>query len=150
MELKIDNSVLIMVGKAADNAAELFDGSSEEFYKAIGYSALVSLLGGPDSGAYLIAAERLEHTTKHGWDLKRDEDYRDGQLVMAAQACVALYKNSPITARKLWPWRSGFGMELFRKIEDKSKTDQLKIAGSFMAAEIDRIKALQPDEPAGL
>jgi hypothetical protein len=104
---------------------------------------------GEGSGAALIAAERAEQIHKHGFDVKNDADYGRGELVEAATTCIFLYKADrqiePI-GRKMWPWKSDFGMSFFDKITGKSDVEKLTVAGALIAAGIDRLLASAPLE----
>jgi len=84
------------------------------------------------TGIELIAQERQEQIEKHGWDLKSDQDYSKNELIKAALFCL----NSNNFE---WPF---YWDEKFRnKILDKDKIGQLKVAGAFIAAEIDRLQS---------
>lgn len=83
-------------------------------------------------GAGLIAQERWEQVHKHGWDETNDADYGDGELLQAA-----LYSINPTQFNWPFGWDNHFAV----KIYNKSRVDQLKVAGAFIAAEIDRLLA---------
>jgi hypothetical protein len=82
------------------------------------------------TGAEEIAEERREHIVKHGWDETHD-DYSDGDLVKAALFTLG---------KANWPW--GWEEYYRDKITSKNPIGKLRVAGSFIAAEIDRLKAL--------
>jgi len=83
------------------------------------------------TGIEEITEERTEQIEKHKWDVKNDEFYNNNELLKAA--LFAIDQNN-----FEWPF---YWNEHFRtKIVSKSRIDQLKVAGAFIAAEIDRIK----------
>lgn len=83
------------------------------------------------TGIELITEERKEQIEKHGWDLSDDKSYSEEELLKAALFCID-------QKRFEWPF---YWMGIFRaKILNKSRVDQLKVAGAFIAAEIDRIQ----------
>ena len=85
------------------------------------------------SGIELIAEERREQIEKHGFDVTQDEFYSENELIKAA-----LFAINPNQFE--WPfyWQEKFR----RKIIDKPNAiERLKIAGAFIAAEIDRIQS---------
>ena len=85
------------------------------------------------TGIELIAIERQEQIEKHGWDLTRDQDYKNGELSDAAVFCLTLDD-------KIWPWNDeGIGTYFKRKIEAKSYQERVIISGAFCAAELDRL-----------
>lgn len=89
------------------------------------------------AGVQLIQQERLEQVVKHGWDIEHDSVYENGELLQAAKFCI-----EPLVYA--WPqnWLVKFGEKIFYN----SRIDQLKKAGAFIAAEIDRLLAKQEKE----
>ena len=86
------------------------------------------------TGIELISEERNEQIEKHGWSIENDSDYGSGQLLKAALFCI----NQTLFE---WPWN---WTEQFRKkIIQNDRISQLKKAGAFIAAEIDRLQALE-------
>jgi len=85
------------------------------------------------TGIELIAEERREMIEKHGWDLSNDISYKDEQLLKAALFCID---------QKRFEWPFGWIIRFRMKILLKTRVDQLKVAGAFIAAEIDRLQAL--------
>ncbi len=83
------------------------------------------------TGIELIAEERQEQIEKHGWDIRNDEDYSEGELLKAA-----LFAINPQVFE--WPfyWTEEFRNKILNKEND---IERLKIAGALIAAEIDRI-----------
>lgn len=81
------------------------------------------------TGVELIAQERKEQIEKHGWDLKNDQDYADGELIKAA-----LFAINP----KMFEWPFYWTEEFRNKILSKDPIERFKIAGALIAAEIDR------------
>lgn len=83
------------------------------------------------TGAELIAEERLEQIEKHGWSIKDDSCYEDGELLEAAVFCIS-------SGCEEWP--EGWSTHFEDKILTKDRIGQLKVAGAFIAAEIDRLQ----------
>ena len=81
------------------------------------------------TGAELIAQERHEQIHKHGWDANNDAYYGNGELLKAA--LFSLDSNR-------FPWPLGWSLHFEEKIKNKDRIGQLKVAGAFIAAEIDR------------
>lgn len=84
------------------------------------------------TGAELIFQERKEQLEKHGWSLQNDSEYNNEELLKAALFCID---------QKRFEWPRNWAETFRTKIIGKSRVDQLKIAGAFIAAEIDRINA---------
>jgi len=85
------------------------------------------------SGVSLIAYERYRHICVEGWTPEHDDRHVDGEMAMAA-ACYAA-DHWPWGAADPWPWDA--------KWDKRGKHDrirQLVIAGSLIAAEIDRLQ----------
>lgn len=82
------------------------------------------------TGIELIATERQEQLKKHGFDVTNDTYYSKNELVKAAM--FALNPNA-------FAWPQGWDRHFEEKIRGKDRVSQLKVAGAFIAAEIDRI-----------
>ena len=89
------------------------------------------------SGIELIAAERQEQITKHGFSLDRDKYYSKKELVQAAKYCLMLanfnwYGNGGV----FWPesWDKHFE----HKIINKTVIGKLTVAGALLMAENER------------
>jgi hypothetical protein len=89
------------------------------------------------TGIALIAGERHEQITKHGWDVINDSCYKDEELLKAALFCID---------QKRFEFPFGWYAYFRNKILAKSRIDQLKVAGAFIAAEIDRLLAIENKE----
>ena len=91
------------------------------------------------TGTELISKERLEQIEKHGWIDSIDEKYTHNELVDAA-----LYL---LTGKEEY-YPANWSLYKFRKFEAKlsvnDKTESLKVAGSLIAAEIDRLNNEKP------
>lgn len=91
------------------------------------------------TGIELIAIEREEQINKHGFDLSKDEFYKNGEIGDVV-LCLVLDKYD------LYP--ESWGKWFIDKIESKRKRmskkdfdiERLKIAGALIAAEIDRLQ----------
>jgi len=87
------------------------------------------------TGIELIAKERDEQINKHGFNVTRDSGYAANQLIKAA-----LFAINPDQFE--WPY---YWLESFRnKIMKKHILDRLVVAGALIAAEIDRLNAINP------
>jgi len=82
-------------------------------------------------GSELISEEREEQIVKHNWNLQNDEDYKQGELIKAALFCI----DQQIFE---WPWQ--WTTKFREKIVNKTKIEQLTVAGALIAAEIDRLQ----------
>ena len=86
------------------------------------------------TGIELIAEERQEQVEKHRWDITNDAYYGEEELLKAALFCIDQKRfEFPFT------WQPYFR----DKILNNNRIDQLKKAGSFIAAEIDRLQNLE-------
>ena len=89
------------------------------------------------TGIELIAKERKEQIEKHGWTKDHDAEHTDKSLVHAAIFVLTKgTKNYP----KSW------GLEFRDKLLKKEGIEALKVAGALLAAEIDRLIALEKKE----
>jgi len=103
----------------------------QEEAKNLALNMVKSIFG---NGCQIICEERWEEIFKHGWNLERDQDYANEELLKAALFCID-------QKRFEFPW--GW-MESYRtKILYKSRIDQLKVAGALIAAEIDRLENIK-------
>lgn len=87
------------------------------------------------SGVQLIAEERSEHFTKHNHTVEKDVKFNsEGQLAYAAS--VMTINNADLTfINPPKNWERVYWDKLIRK----SYEERLVKAGSFIAAEIDRL-----------
>lgn len=92
------------------------------------------------TGAQLIAEERKEQIKKHGFKVDNDADYSNMELIQAALFCIDA--GTPVghglKTYKTWP--EYWGIHFEKKILAKDRVNQLRVAGAFIAAEIDRIQ----------
>ena len=93
------------------------------------------------TGIELIAIERQEQIEKHGYTIERDVDSydfenNDGLYELPVMAIAAIEGNDGHAP-------AGWDLVLVQKICDKEYKDRLIIAGALIAAEIDRIQALE-------
>jgi len=109
----------------------------------------------PTGGAGLIAAERRRQVEVDGYSAKRDRRH-DRRELLAAAACYVVDAYDPATGRSLrawaWPWRRSSGtcgvwldvdLEGWKPTPD-DPIRQLVKAGALVAAEIDRLLAVDP------
>ena len=92
------------------------------------------------TGAKLIAKERKEQIKKHGFDISNDLFYSDNELLKGALFCI-----NP----DLFEWPFNWEYAFASKIRENDRVSQLKKAGAFIAAEIDRIRYIQGGAMAG-
>lgn len=86
------------------------------------------------SGAELIARERNEHVTKHGRTPEYDFlENKNGELLAAAHE---LLHDAPRIERLPRNWDRKICMRMI----GKTHIDRLVVSGSFLAAEVDRLK----------
>jgi hypothetical protein len=89
------------------------------------------------TGIELIAKERAEQMNKHKRTIEKDRiENPNGELLQGAMALFNEQRNFP----KKWD----FG--ICCKMNDKSYKERLIIAGALIAAEIDRLQSLNPEE----
>lgn len=86
-------------------------------------------------GHMLIGEERMEQLTKHGFTLDTDREYNQGELIAAMRFCLTLKD-------EVWP--AGFSETIRENIKTKNKIQRLTIAGALIAAEMDRLRSIQP------
>lgn len=81
------------------------------------------------TGIELIAIERQEQIEKHGWSSEHDS-YNDNQeLLQAARFALGVDE-----------WPDNWDLTFADKIAAKDEIGKLKVAGAFIAAEIDRLQ----------
>lgn len=93
------------------------------------------------TGIELIAKERQEQIEKHGFSIIEDaEFYKNQELIAAALFCIdgVTLPGSGLMTYKLWP--KSWGQKFKVKIMNKDAIGKLKVAGAFIAAEIDRLQ----------
>lgn len=90
------------------------------------------------TGIELIAQERAEHTSKHARTILDDVKYNDeNQLGLAAEGILNPYDEIRFA---LFP--RGWSQKDWNKMAGKTYRERLIIAGSFIAAELDRLTEL--------
>ena len=89
------------------------------------------------SGIELISIERQEQIEKHGYDLHHDVNVNnEGELHRAAVIIIDAEHNG------IEDWqRLEWNKKMYLKIVNKTRIEQLAIAGALIAAEIDRLQA---------
>lgn len=107
------------------------------------------------TGVELIERERVEQQTKHGRTIARDvEENKQGQLTHAATILsndvvmdafsrreFEITNLSKEVLGQLCP--KGWSEDVWQRMCNKSKKERLIIAGALIAAEIDRLQALE-------
>lgn len=92
------------------------------------------------SGIELIAQERQEQIEKHGFSVKDDaEYYKLYELLQAALFCIDQAIPAGYGLKTGIGWPQNWGREFEVKILSKDVVGQLKVAGAFIAAQIDKI-----------
>ncbi len=91
----------------------------------------------PSDGVHLIAVERKRQIQDYG--AYHDKKHTEEQLVMAAIFYAYPEKYGQILS--MWPWEAEFN-----KKDKHPRIRQLTIAGAWIAAEIDRLTALEAKE----
>ena len=87
-------------------------------------------------GLYKIAQERKDHFEKHCHLDEHDDKHMGGELLKAAIYCI-----NPDAFNDQWPWTiDSVDRNTRDHIQEKNEIDRLAVAGSFIAAEIDRLK----------
>ena len=85
------------------------------------------------SSIYEVVGERLEHFTKHGFESEHDDKHDDDQL---AKAAAYFLDPHMYTVFNDWPWENP------PYKGNKTRLEQLAVAGSLILAEMDRLKRL--------
>ena len=111
------------------------------------------------SGAELIAEQRKVQVTTDGWAPTNTTEYEHGELAMVAvcyatpkPVCVVMDSQEGITSHDPWPWNSKYDKRRWvpnlvghpvpnENLHPKEKIRNLILAGSFIAAEIDRLQS---------
>lgn len=89
------------------------------------------------TGEQEISEEAYEVLFKHGFSVKHDaEFYQNGELLSAASYALGL--------SECWP--ENWVADNKEKIDKKDQIGKLRVAGAFIASEINRIKYLQAEE----
>ena len=83
------------------------------------------------SGIELIAEERQEQIEKHGWSAEHDYFNDNNELLQASRFCLGFDE-----------WPDNWDLRFADKISNKDQIGKLKVAGAFIAAEIDRLQYL--------
>lgn len=86
------------------------------------------------SGVELIAQERQRQIDVEGYRPEHDRHHCNGELVDAAACYLA-----PRLADKYWPWHRSYW-----KPSPDNRVRELVKAGALIAAEIDRLGAVDP------
>lgn len=89
------------------------------------------------TGIEFIAQERKEQIEKHGFDVKQDQCYKNGELKQAAMYCLTLDEKYYPTNWGIW-FKQKIQSKRLRLSEQDFEIEMDKIAGAFIAANIDR------------
>ena len=98
------------------------------------------------NGIERIAEERRRQVEVEGWTPEHDAAHSDGELVDAAVAYAIAAQDGSGASELWWPWHMSY-----YKPTPNDRIRELAKAGALIAAEIDRLIAVQParQEPAG-
>lgn len=89
------------------------------------------------NGIEKIIVKRIDQLDKHGYSVKSDLKYVDGQLNSVASALVT---QNPLH------WPKDWDFEIYKRWMSEPREEQLAIAGAFLAAEIDRLQYHDPSQ----
>jgi hypothetical protein len=92
------------------------------------------------TGIELIAQERKEQIEKHGRTV--EYDVRINNLKQLSLAAELLITGKVYNKENLPPY--GWDYDLWQKMSNKPYKDRIIIAGTLLAAEIDRLNAIEP------
>ena len=89
------------------------------------------------TGLEQISDERVKQISKHGYTAYHDSGYKNKELLYAALAYLKTAIGAEETLEESWPMEDWpFGIEYFH---DDGYVENLKKAGAFIAAELDRL-----------
>ncbi|WP_431129683.1 hypothetical protein [Flagellimonas flava] len=92
------------------------------------------------TGIELIAEERKEQIEKHGRSIEMDVKINTDFQLGTAACCLCYEAIEEIDCRNEPP--TEWNLELWQKMHDKPYKQRLIIAGAMLAAEIDRLQAI--------
>lgn len=96
------------------------------------------------TGSELICEERHEQINKHKWDKEHDANHERGELaIMAAILAVHSTDAEVVSPGEFYSGQNVWGLE--EKLADNI-IHRLKVAGALIAAEIDRLQAINQSE----
>ena len=93
-------------------------------------------------GVELINAERLEHLLKHGRTIEKDVAMNDCYQLSEAAALLCHVNEEDYGHEIIAP--VDWSQTIFKAMMNKPYLDRLVYAGAFIAAEIDRLRAIEP------
>lgn len=97
---------------------------------------LIAIDGAASQGVKLIAEERQRQVREEGWTAEHDARHENGELVCAAVCYAMTAGEERPEPPGLWPWDSDWW-------KPRDEIRNLVRAGALIAAEIDRLKALE-------
>lgn len=96
------------------------------------------------TGIELIAEERQRQIEKEGFSIRKDKRYKASELVLAAMGYLnAEFMRKKINDLVFWPSNWSFD---WYKPTPENRIRELQKAGALIAAEIDRLQALENKE----
>lgn len=98
------------------------------------------------TGIELIAKERQEQIEKHGRTIIKDvaENSKPTGPFKMLPLLIGVAKCSGVVGGL--PWPDDWSNETCEKLDAKTRKEKLIIAGALLAAEIDRLQAIEQDE----
>lgn len=91
------------------------------------------------TGLEQISEERIKQISKYGYTLYHDSGYKNKELLYGALAYLKTAIGSEETLIESWPMEDWpFDIKYFH---DEGYVENLKKAGAFIAAELDRLNA---------
>jgi hypothetical protein len=90
-------------------------------------------------GAELIAEERQRQLQVEGWTPEHDAQYSNYELVAAAREYLNIEVGAEEPPSKHWPWDEEWWKPSNNHVRNLTK------AGALIAAEIDRVRAIDND-----
>lgn len=95
------------------------------------------------TGIELIAIERKEHIEKHGRTIIKDvaENSKPTGPFRMLPLLIGVAKCSGVVGGL--PWPENWDKAICEKMDNKTRKEKLIIAGAFIAAELDRLNALE-------
>lgn len=98
------------------------------------------------TGIELIEQERAEQRIKHSFSVESDQKYKNGELILLIEFLLKSNNDAEKDNLRevLLDGTAGcvFEQAFLDKLDSKTNTEKLAIAGAFLAAEIDRIQNL--------
>ena len=99
-----------------------------------------------ETGIGMIMQERFEQIVKHGYTPEKDIKYEQGELILLVEYLILNDDEEREELVYSLVGKFGFSHELLRKFNSKTRIEKLVVAGALLAAEIDRLKAIENEQ----